>query len=310
MNTCKEKKQHFLRRDTKDNIQYYLFMLPVIILIIIFFYVPLSGILIAFQDYKPGDPFISKDTVWVGLKHFKTFVESFYFSRIIRNTLFINLLGLLLGFCVPIIFSLLLNEVAFPKLKKVIQTVSYMPHFISTVVVVSMFLGYIGDNGLIPKMLSHFGVTVTSLNTNASFYPWYYTIINIWKGFGWGSILYLSTISSIDPGLYEAAELDGAGRWKKMWYVTLPHMKNLILIQLILNIGSMLGSNTEMILLFYNPSVYSSMDVVGTYVYRDSLLGGQYSFGTACSLMISILSFALMWAANKVSSKVADFSLW
>ena len=303
-------KRRPIKRDTKDNIQYYLYMLPVMILIFIFCYVPLFGILIAFQDYKAGDAFISSNTVWVGLKHFKAFVNSFYFGRIIKNTLFINLLGLLLGFCTPIIFALLLNEVAFPRLKKVIQTVSYMPHFISTVVVVSMFLSYIGDNGIIPKLLSVFGVTVTSLNTNAAFYPWYYTIINVWKSFGWGSILYLSTISSIDPGLYEAAELDGAGRWKKMWYVTLPHMKNLIMIQLILNIGSMLGSNTEMILLFYNPSVYSSMDVIGTYVYRDSLLGGRYSFGTACSLLISVLSFSLMWIANKVSAKVADFSLW
>lgn len=299
-----------MRRDTRDNIQYYLYMLPVMILIVIFCYVPLFGILIAFQDYKPGSAFISSDTVWVGLKHFKSFVQSFYFDRIIRNTLFINLLGLFLGFCAPIIFSLLLNEVVFTKLKKVIQTVSYMPHFISTVVVVSMFLGYIGDNGIIPKLLSLFGVTVTSLNTNAAFYPWYYTVINVWKSFGWGSILYLSTISSIDPGLYEAAEIDGAGRWKKMWYITLPHMRSLILIQLILNIGGMLGSNTEMILLFYNPSVYSTMDVIGTYVYRDSLLGGRYSFGTACSLMISVLSFLLMWSANKVSAKVADFSLW
>ena len=304
------KKRRPMKKDTKDNIQYYLYMLPVMLLIFIFCYVPMFGILIAFQDYKAGDAFISSSTVWVGLKHFKNFISSFYFSRIIKNTLFINLLGLLLGFCTPIVFALLLNEVVFPKLKKLIQTVSYMPHFISTVVVVSMFLSYIGDNGIIPKLLSMFGVSVTSLNTNAGFYPWYYTIINVWKGFGWGSILYLSTISSIDPGLYEAAEIDGAGRWRKMWYITLPQMKNLIMIQLILNIGSMLSSNTEMILLFYNPAVYSTMDVIGTYVYRDSLLGGRYSFGTACSLLISVLSFALMWIANKVSSKVTDFSLW
>lgn len=299
-----------MKRNTRDNIQYYLYMLPVMILIFIFSYVPLFGILMAFQDYKAGAPFLSADTVWVGLKHFKDFVSSFYFSRIIRNTLFINLLGLFMGFWVPIVFALLLNEVAFPRLKKVIQTVSYMPHFISTVVVVSMFLSYIGDNGIIPRLLAMVGINVTSLNTNASFYPWYYTLINVWKSFGWSSILYLSTITAIDPALYEAAEVDGAGRWKKIWYITLPQMKSLILIQLIFAIGGMLGSNSEMILLFYNPSVYSSMDVIGTYVYRDALLGGRYSFGTASSLLMSVFSFTLVWIANKVSSKFADFSLW
>ena len=161
-----------MKRNTKDNIQYYLYMLPVMILIFIFSYIPLFGIVIAFQDYKAGSPFISADTVWVGMKHFKDFVNSYYFGRIIRNTLFINMLGLFLGFWVPIVFSLLLNEIAFPKLKKVIQTVSYMPHFISMVVVVSMFLSYIGDNGIIPRLMAGLGVTVTSLNTNASFYPW------------------------------------------------------------------------------------------------------------------------------------------
>lgn len=299
-----------IKRNTKDNIQYYLYMLPVMILIIIFSYIPLFGIVIAFQDYKVGSAFISADTVWVGLKHFQDFISSFYFERIIWNTLFINLLGLLMGFWVPIAFALLLNEVVFPKLKKVIQTVSYMPHFISSVVVVSMFLTYIGDNGIIPKLLSIIGISVNSLNTNASFYPWYYTFINVWKSFGWSSILYLSTITSIDQALYEAAEVDGAGRWKKMWYITLPQMKSIILIQLIFAIGGMLGSNTEMILLFYNPAVYSSMDVIGTYVYRDALLGGRYSFGTASSLLMSTFSFTLVWLANKVSRKFADYSLW
>lgn len=299
-----------LKRNTKDNIEYYLYMLPVMILIFIFSYIPLFGILIAFQDYKAGMPFLSKDTVWVGLKHFKEFVSSYYFGRIIGNTLRINLINLFMGFWVPIAFALLLNELRFSKLKKTIQTVSYMPHFISTVVVVSMFLGYISDGGLIPKLLANFGVEVSSLNTNAKFYPWYYVFINVWKSFGWGSILYLSTISSIDTTLYEAAEVDGAGRWKKIWHITLPHLKSLILIQLIFNIGGMLGSSTEMVLLYYNQSVYSSMDVIGTYVYRDNLLGGRYSYGTAVSLLMSIFGFTLTYLANKVSAKFADFSLW
>ena len=299
-----------LKRNTKDNIEYYLYMLPVMVLIFIFCYIPLFGILIAFQDYRAGMPFVSKDTVWVGLKHFKEFVSSYYFGRIIGNTLRINMINLFMGFWVPIAFALLLNEIRFSKLKKIIQTVSYMPHFISTVVVVSMFLGYISDGGLIPRLLAHFGIEVSSLNTNAEFYPWYYVFINVWKGFGWGSILYLSTISSIDTTLYEAAEVDGAGRWKKIWHITLPHLKSLILIQLIFNIGGMLGSSTEMVLLYYNQSVYSTMDVIGTYVYRGSLMGGRYSYGTAVSLLMSIFGFTLTYLANKASAKFADYSLW
>lgn len=304
------KGQTIMKKDLGDNIAYYLMMLPWIVLIIIFNYVPLFGNILAFQDYKGGTSFIGPDTVWVGLKHFKEFLNSFYFVRIMRNTITLNLINLFMGFWVPIAFALLLNELPFQKLKKTIQTLSYMPYFISSVVVASMFIGYISDNGIIPQFLKLFGVEVKSLNTNASFFPWYYTFINVWKGFGWSSILYLSTITSIDPGLYEAAELDGAGRWKKMWYVTLPEMKPLIVIQLIFAIGGMLGSNTEFMLLMYNSSVYETADVLGTYLYRDGLLGGRFSYGTACNLIMSIIGFTLTYITNKVSDKVADFSLW
>lgn len=299
-----------VKRDVTDNISYYLLMLPWVAMIIIFNYVPLFGNILAFQDYKGGSSFIGPDTVWVGLKHFKEFLNSYYFTRIMRNTITLNLINLFMGFWVPIAFALLLNELPFQKLKKTIQTLSYMPYFISSVVVASMFIGYIADNGIIPKFLAMIGVHVKSLNTNEKFFPWYYTFINVWKGFGWSSILYLSTITSIDPGLYEAAELDGAGRWRKMWHVTLPELKPLIIIQLIFAIGGMLGSNTEFMLLMYNPSVYETADVLGTYLYRDGLLGGRFSYGTACSLIMSVIGFTLTYITNKVSDKVADFSLW
>lgn len=302
--------KYLARKDTKDNIEYYLYMLPVMALIFIFSYIPLYGIVIAFQNYKPGGEFISADTVWVGLKHFQDFVASYYFTRIIRNTVVLNLLGLFMGFWVPIAFALLLNELVFSKMKKVIQTVSYMPYFISAVVVASMFLSYITSDGIVVKLLSFFDIKVDSLNTNAAFFPWYYTFIGVWKSFGWGSILYLSTISAIDPALYEAVDMDGGGRWAKIWHIILPALKPLIVIRLIFDIGGMFGSNTEMMLLLYNPSVYSTGDVIGTYVYRDSLLGGKYSYGTASSLLLSIFSFLLVWAANTTSRKVADFSLW
>ena len=303
-------KKRISSRTVKDNIEYYLYMLPVILLIIIFYYIPIFGVVIGFKDYAPGSGFFSDLAPWVGLKHFRSFVSSFYFARIIRNTVFLNLLGLVMNFWVPIAFALILNEVRFSKIKKTIQTVSYLPHFISNVVVVSMFLGYITDNGLISRLLSSMGIPTASMNTNATFFPWYYTFMNTWQSFGWSSILYMSTISSIDPALYEAAEVDGARRWTKMWHITLPHMKSLIIIQLIFYIGGMLRANTEKILLFYNESVYSTMDVIGTYVYRDSLLGGRYSYGTAVSLLMSVFGFTLTLLANKCSAKLADYSLW
>lgn len=298
-----------LRRDTRDNISYYIYLLPWLILIFLIRYLPLVGEIIAFQDYK-GGALIGEHTVWVGFKWFKEFFNSFYFGRIMRNTIVLSLLNLVMGFWVPIAFALLLNELRFTKLKKIVQTISYMPYFISTVIVVSMFLGYISDNGIIVKLLGMFGIHVSALNTNKEFFPWYYTFINVWKSFGWNSILYLSTITSIDPMLYEAAEIDGAGRWKRMWHVTLPHMKPIIMIQLIFAVGSILSSNTEMILLMYNPSVYETADVIGTYMYRDGLIGGRFSYGAACGLVMSTFGFILTYVANKISDKTADFSLW
>ena len=299
-----------LKRDTKDNIDYYLMMAVPIILIITFFYLPMFGIIIAFQNYSTGKPFLGPGVKWVGLKWFEKFVDSYYFGRIIGNTLYINLLGLFMGFWVPIAFALIVNEIRNSKFKKFTQTVSYMPNFISTVVVAGMVLSFIADDGIITAFLRFLGFKANALNTNAPAFPWIYTITQVWKTFGWKSILYLSTITAIDPSLYESADVDGAGRIRKIWSITLPQMLPLIMIQLILAIGSMLGSNTDMILLLYNPSVYSTADVIGTYVYRENLLGGKYSYGTAAGLLMSILSFILVFATNMVSRKTTDFSLW
>lgn len=298
------------RRDRSDNLQYYLMMLPVIVMIIIFCYLPLFGIIISFQDYRAGRPFLGAGVKWVGLKWFREFVTSYYFPRIIRNTLRINLLSLFMGFWVPIVFALMLNELRQERYKKTIQTVSYMPHFISNVVIAGMVINFVADDGIIPKLLGMIGVSVKSLNTNNAVFPWIYVITTVWQSFGWSSILYLSTLSAIDPVLYEAADIDGAKRGQKIWYITLPQMLPLIMIQLILRIGSMLTSNRELILLMYNSSIYESMDVIGTYVYRDALQGGRYSYGAACGLLMSILSFTLVFISNKVSAKTTDFSLW
>lgn len=303
-------KWNSMKRDTKDNIQYYLLMIIPLLVIFVFSYLPLFGIVIAFQDYVSGKPFWGEGVTWVGLKWFKEFISSYYFSRILRNTLVLNGMNLLFGFCVPIIFALIVNEIRVQKFKKFTQTVSYLPYFLSSVIVAGMVVNFISNDGIITRMLQAFGFEAKSLNANADAFPWIYTITTIWKSFGWSSIIYLSTITAIDPGLYEAASVDGAGRLRKIWHITIPSMMPLIVIQLILSIGNMLVSNTDLILLLYNSSTYKTADVIGTYVYRESLMGGKFSYGTASGLLMSILSFALTWIANAVSRKKTDFSMW
>lgn len=303
-------KNGYLSRDLKDNIDYYLMMLIPLALIFIFSYLPMFGLVIAFQDYSVGRPFIGEGVKWVGLKYFERFTKSFYFTRIMRNTLVLNIMGLFMGFWVPIVFALVVNEIHNSKFRKFTQTVSYMPNFISTVVMAGMFLSFIASDGIITQALNALGFQAKSLNANKQFFPWFYTLLGVWKGFGWNSILYLSTITGIDPALYESADVDGAGRLKKIWYITLPQMLPLIMIQLIFAIGGMLGSNTDLILLLYNSSVYETADVIGTFVYRETLMGGKYSYGTASGLLMSVLSFALVFSANATARKLTDFSIW
>lgn len=281
-----------------------------LIMIFLFSYLPMFGIIIAFQDYVAGRPFFGEGVIWVGLKWFREFVDSYYFARILRNTLVLNALNLVMGFWVPIIFALVVNEIRIRKFKKFTQTVSYLPHFLSSVVVAGMVVSFIANDGIITLMLRAVGFEAKSLNADPGAFPWIYTLTSIWKSFGWSSIIYLSTITAIDPGLYEAAAVDGAGRFRKIWHVTLPAMLPLIVIQLILSIGNMLSANTDLILLLYNSSTYKTADVIGTYVYRETLMGGKFSYGTASGLLMSILSFALTYIANAVSRKKTDYSMW
>ena len=299
-----------LKRDVRDNIDYYLMMLVPFILIFIFSYLPMFGLIISFHDYSAGKPFLGAGVKWVGLKHFSKFINSYYFTRILRNTLVLNLMNLAMGFWVPIVFAITVNEIPFSPFKKFTQTVSYMPNFISSVVVAGMVISFIANDGIITRMINGMGFQVKSLNANAGAFPWVYTLTNVWKNFGWSSILYLSSITAIDPALYESAEIDGATRLQKIWFVTLPFMLPLIVIQLIFAVGGMLSSNTDMVLLLYNSAVYSTADVIGTYVYRESLLGAKYSYGTASGLILSVMSFILVYAANWVSRRLTDFSLW
>ncbi len=305
------KKKRISRSDLIENIKLYLLASPVLIHIFIFCYIPMYGVLIAFQDYHPGDKLCSlTQSHWVGLKHFINFVTDPYFSRLIGNTVWLNILCLVFGFAAPIIFALMLNEITCSWYKKFVQTASYMPHFISSVIVVGMVFTFVNGEGIVNDFLALFGVQRSSLLVEPKAFPAIFVTTSVWKSFGWGSILYLSNITSIDPGLYESARLDGANRGQRMWYITLPHLKNLILIQLIFSVGGLLSSSTDLILLLYNPAIYSTSDVIGTYVYRLGIEGGKFSQTTAINLFVTVINFALLFICNKITTRVADYGLW
>ena len=295
----------------RENAQLYLIMLPVLLHIFIFSYIPMYGIIIAFQDYFPGKPFFSlTDTNWVGFKHFIEFFNGPYFGRLMRNTFSLSFYFLVFGFWVPILFAVLLNELKSGIFKKYVQTASYLPHFISNVVVAGMVLSFINTDGIINTIVKMFGGTPVAINTEAGYFPTIYTITSIWKSFGWSSILYLAAMSSVDPHLYEAAKMDGANRLKQILHISLPSIRPTILFLLIFAIGSLFSANSEFILLIYNPMVYETADVIGTYLYRDGLLGGQFSLGTAVGLFISVINFTLLYFANTLSRKYSDYALW
>lgn len=311
-NTGKKKGlvQRYGKGVLKENIQIYGMMLPTLLLILIFCYIPMYGLIIAFQDYVPGSAFLGPEVKWVGLKWFQKFISGHYFSRLIRNTLVLSGLNLLFGFTAQILFALLLDQLRHQKFKKFVQTASYMPYFISTVVVAGMVISFIDVDGLITNVLVHFGMAGKNYHVEPGAFPWVYTITNVWKGFGFASILYCSIISSIDPGLYEAAKLDGANRWQQVWHVTLPGLKAVIAINLITTVGAILATNTELILLLYTPATYDVADVIGTYTYRLGILEGQYSYTTAAGLFTAIIGFGFTYAANKISNKLTGYGLW
>lgn len=296
---------------TRDDWQNLSFLIPGAILIILFSYIPMYGLIMAFMNYRAGsDIFNLAGINWVGLKWFKQYLGSMYFSRTFVNTLRLSILRLFFGFTTPIIFALLLNELRCLRVKKTIQTISYLPHFISMVVVAGMVISFTDMNGLINTFLGLFGVEAKEWLTKPEYFPAIYTITTVWKGFGFNSILYFSSLSSIDPALYEAARIDGANRWQQMRYVTLPSLAFIIAVQLVMETGKMLQSNTDLILLLYNSTNASMSDTIGTYVYRTGIESGKYSLATAVGLFSSVIGLALTFITNKVSNKVSGYGLW
>lgn len=286
----------------------YIMILPALAYFIVFHYAPMYGIIIAFQDYKPLKGIAGSK--WVGFKHFETFIQGPFFWRLIRNTLQINIGMLLFGFPLPIIFALMLNEVRSSAFRKVVQTVTYMPHFVSSVVVCGLMVIFCRSDGLLTNVLSAFGMPKTNLLTIEGYFQPLYIGMNIWQELGWDSIIYFAALTGVDASLYEAARVDGAGRWRQMWHITLPGISSTIVILLILRIGNLMSLGWDRIILMYNDMVMETADVISTYVYRTGLVQVQYSYATAVGLLNSIVNVILLVSANAVSRKISDSSLW
>ena len=300
--------QKRLVKDWRMNKSLYLLVLPVIIYYILFCYKPMYGALIAFQDYAPALGFARSE--WVGFDQFIRFFNSVNFFRLIRNTLLLSLYLLLFSFPAPIILALMINEVSNRKFKKAVQTITYLPHFISMVVVCGMITDFCISTGLINDIIVFFGGERSALLQRPELYRTIYVASEIWQQIGWGSIIYLSALSGIDEQLYEAAKIDGAGKWRQLWNVTLPGISSTIVIMFLLNIGNIMALGYEKTILLYNPATYETADIVSSYVYRSGLLEQNWSYSTAIGLFNSVINLILLLTANKLSRKLTDTSLW
>lgn len=300
-------------RKLGDNIRshplLYLMAIPVVAYYIIYHYMPMYGVIIAWQDYVPSLGIAESD--WVGWKNFESFLTDPYFFRTLRNTVLISVYQLIFAFPFPILFALLLNEVRSNKFRRMTQTVTYMPHFISVVVICGLMLDFTKQNGLLTSIICSFtGMEPVNLLSKVEMFRPLYVGMNIWQEFGWDSIIYFAALSGIDAEQYEAAQIDGASRLRRALHITLPGIAPTIIILLILKIGNLLSVGWEKIVLLYNPMIYDTADVISTYVYRRGLLMFEYSFGAAVGLFNSIVNFALLVTANAVSRRVNDTSLW
>ena len=286
----------------------YIILLPVLAYYVIFAYGPMFGNVIAFQDYSITRGIF--ESPFVGLKHFRNFLNNYTFWRLLRNTIMINLYGLIFGFPASIILALLLNELRVTWFKRTVQTITYLPHFISVVVVAGMMLDFLNTRGMINAVIALFGGKPVQFLATANLFWGVYTVSEIWQGIGWGSIIYLSALSGIDQEQYEAASIDGANRLDKLLHVTLPGIQGTIMIMLILRIGQMLSLGFEKILLIYNPSIYETADVISTYVYRKGLLEQNFGFSAAVGLFNSAINFVLLLSANRISKALTGNGLW
>ena len=297
-----------LQKDLVKNKMLYLLVLPVIIFYIMFCYVPMYGVIIAFQDYDPASGFLG--SAFVGLQNFRDFFSSVYFWRILKNTLVISISTLVFGFPAPILLALFINELTNKKFVKTVQTATYLPHFISLVVVCGMIKDFTNADGIITGFLALFGRDRMSLLMDPKMFVPVYVISNIWQEIGWGSIIYFAALAGIDAELYEACRIDGGGRLRQAWHITLPGILPTIVILLILRIGGILNVGYEKIILLYNQTTYVTADVISSFVYRKGLQEYNWSYGTAVGIFNSVINIMFLLGSNYLSRRLTETSLW
>lgn len=304
----KRMRRALIKRDWRMNKAVYLMALPVIAYFIIFNYIPMGGIAMAFQNYSIKKGILGSQ--FVGFDQFIRFFNSPHCFRLIRNTLLISFYGLLFSFPFPIIFALCLNEVRNKKFKKVTQTISYLPYFISVVVVVSILQDFTKADGILTQLAAALGDSGGALISRPEWFRTLFIGSNMWQHLGYNSIIFISALAAIDQELYEAAVIDGAGRWKQTIYITIPALTGTIVVLLILRLGQIMNVGYEKIILMYSPATYETGDVISSYVYRVGIVDSDYSYSTAINLFNSVINFIVLFVANVFSRKISETSLW
>lgn len=293
----------------KRNWGLYLLLAPAVILLICFTYIPMYGVLIAFKDYRPAAGVWGSE--WVGFDYFLKFFKSYQFSTTIKNTLVISIYSLVATFPIPIILALLVNQVQSKRFKKTFQTISYLPHFISTVVMVGMLLILLSpSSGLLGGIGKALGVEIPNVMGNAKAFSSIYVWSEVWQHSGWDSIIYIAALSSVDPSLYEAATVDGASRFQKLWYIDLPMLMPTAVILLIMRAGSIMSVGFEKVYLMQNELNLTHSEIISTYVYKIGIISAQYSYSAAINLFNTVVNLILLISVNQVSKRLSNSSLW
>ena len=286
-----------------------LMLLPCLAFFAIFHYLPMFGVVISFKDYNLFKGVF--DSPWVGLKHYRTFFQSRDMWILVRNTFLLGFYSLVFGFPAPILLALSLNEVSRVRFKRLVQTVSYLPHFLSNVIVASMVIMFLSPStGPVNKLIEALGMEAVNFMVKPGLFRPIYVISGIWQQMGFAAIIYLAALSSIPPELYEAAEIDGAGRLQRLWHVTLPGISETIVMLFILSTGTLMTIGFEKVFLLYNPAIYETADILSTYVYRIGLVGGNFSYAAAIDMFTSVVAMTFLLMANAMSRKFAGSSLW
>lgn len=296
------------RKDLATHRSLYLLMVPVLLWYLIFHYVPMAGAVMAFQDYSPMKGFL--ESPFIGFDHFLDFFDSYYFGRIVGNTLIISFLSLAVEFTLPIVFALAVNELRRGRFSALVKSVSVFPHFISLVVICGMVIDFTGPGGIINQFFVSLGYNGTAMLQNPELFRPLYILSGVWQNVGWDAIIYIAALMAIDPALYEAASIDGAGPWAKLWRITIPCLLPTIAVMFILRMGNIMNVGFEKIILLYNPINYETSDVISSFVYRKGLIDFQWGYSAAVGLFNSVINLVLLVAANRFSKKISQNGLW